>query len=44
MQAKLLRREVLPFMLAFAALAVLALLLDALLHVSFGIDLRDICL
>ncbi|MBK9572295.1 MAG: hypothetical protein IPO43_05975 [Rhodoferax sp.] len=33
MQAKLLRREVLPFMLAFAALAVLALLLDALLHV-----------
>jgi len=33
MQAKLLRREVLPFLLAFAALAVLALLLDALLHV-----------
>ncbi len=33
MHAKLLRREVLPFMLAFAGLAVLALLLDALLHV-----------
>jgi hypothetical protein len=32
MQARLLRREVLPFLLAFAALAVLALLLDALLH------------
>lgn len=33
MEARLLRREVLPFLLAFAALAVLALLLDALLHV-----------
>jgi len=33
MEAKLLRREVLPFLLAFSALAVVSLLLDALLHV-----------
>ena len=32
-EAKLLRREVLPFLLAFSALAVVSLLLDALLHV-----------
>ena len=32
MQARLLRREVLPFLLAFAALGLAALLLDALLH------------
>jgi hypothetical protein len=32
MEAKLLRREVLPFLLAFSALAVASLLLDALLH------------
>ena len=32
MQARLLRREVLPFLLALAALAVVALLIDALLH------------
>ena len=33
MHARLLSREVLPFLMAFAALAVLALLLDVLLHV-----------
>jgi len=33
MQARLLRREVLPFLLALAGLAALALLIDALLHV-----------
>jgi hypothetical protein len=33
MEARLIRREVLPFLLAFAALAGAALLLDALLHV-----------
>ena len=32
MRAKLISREVLPFLLSFAALAVAALLLDALLH------------
>ena len=32
MQARLLRREVLPFLLAFIALALIALLIDALLH------------
>lgn len=32
MQARLLRREVLPFLLAMAALVVAALLIDALLH------------
>jgi hypothetical protein len=32
MQARLLRREVLPFLLALATLAVVALLIDALLH------------
>ncbi|MBS0578103.1 MAG: hypothetical protein JSR36_02445 [Proteobacteria bacterium] len=32
MQAKLLSREVLPFLLAFTALALAALLIDALLH------------
>ncbi len=33
MEAKLLRREVLPFLLAFSALVVVSLLIDALLHV-----------
>lgn len=33
MEAKLLRREVLPFLLAFGALVVAALFVDALLHV-----------
>ena len=33
MKAKLLSREVLPFLLAFTALAVVSLLIDALLHV-----------
>ncbi len=33
MQAKLLRREVLPFLLALAALALVALVIDAVLHV-----------
>ena len=33
MEARLLRREVLPFLLALAALALAALLIDALLHV-----------
>lgn len=33
MQARLLRREVLPFLLALAGLVALALLIDALLHV-----------
>ena len=32
MEARLLRREVLPFLLAFIALALIALLIDALLH------------
>ena len=32
MEARLLRREVLPFLLAFIALALMALLIDALLH------------
>ena len=32
MEAKLLRREVLPFLLSFSALAAVALLFDALLH------------
>jgi hypothetical protein len=32
MEAKLLRREVLPFLLAFSALVVTSLLIDALLH------------
>lgn len=34
MQARLIRREVLPFLLSFAALAGLALLVDAALHLS----------
>jgi len=33
MEAKLLRREVLPFLLAFSALALISLLIDAVLHV-----------
>jgi hypothetical protein len=33
MQAKLLTREILPFLLAFTALALVSLLIDALLHV-----------
>lgn len=33
MQARLLRREVLPFVLAFVALVIAALLIDAVLHV-----------
>lgn len=33
MQAKLLSREILPFLLAFTALALVSLLIDALLHV-----------
>lgn len=33
MQARLIRREVLPFLLSMAALIVIALLIDALLHV-----------